>query len=79
MVRMVVMKEHQYRGRRLHAGEEYDCEPQHVSVFERLGWARPAERKAEEETVTEPRRELAYSTRRMEAEEPRRANRGRRK
>lgn len=65
MVRMTVVKEHQYRGKRLRAGEQYDCEPQHVAVFVRLGWARPAEREEEGHAAT-------YRTRHLEAEAPRR-------
>ena len=48
-VRMVATAEHQYAGRRLYAGDEYDCEPQHVSVMRRLGWAAPVNNKAEED------------------------------
>lgn len=70
MVRMIVTKEHQYAGRRLYPGQSYDCEPQHVALFARLGWARPAEREPEEG------RSLAYETRHMEAE-PVRRKRGR--
>lgn len=58
MVRMVVTAEHQYAGRRLHPGDEYKCEPQHVEPFEKLGWAR---RKEEERAAGE------YLTRDMSA------------
>lgn len=41
-VLMIATAEHQYAGRRLRPDEQYECEPQHVSLMERLGWARPA-------------------------------------
>lgn len=41
MVRMVTTAEHQYFGRRLLPGDEYDCEPQHVEIFKNQGWVRP--------------------------------------
>ena len=66
MVSMIVTKEHQYAGRRLRPGQRYECEPQHVALFTRLGWARPAEREEAED------RSLSYETRHMEAESPRR-------
>ena len=40
-VRMITKAEHQYAGRRLHPGDEYDCEEIHVAVFRRLGWSDP--------------------------------------
>lgn len=70
MVRMITTAEHQYAGRRLRAGQRYDCEPQHVALMRRLGWARPVEKEKEEE-------ELTYQTRHLEAEAPKRARRRR--
>lgn len=67
MVRMVVTAEHQYAGHRLPVGKEYDCEEQHVSLMQRMGWARPV---AEADTVYESRAVTA------EGPEPR-AKRGR--
>jgi hypothetical protein len=63
MVRMVVTAEHQYAGRRLHAGQEYDCEPQHVALMQQHGWAR---RKDEAAAPSQQ-----YQTRDMAAKRPR--------
>lgn len=64
-VRMVSTSTHQYAGHRLAVGEEFDCEVQHVDLFEKHGWAK---RKEESQ---------AYQTRHMEAVTPRRARRRR--
>jgi hypothetical protein len=37
MVRMVATAKHDYAGRHLVEGDEFDCEPQHVIVMETLG------------------------------------------
>lgn len=39
-LRMVTIAPHAYAGHALRAGDEYDCEAQHVAHFEKLGWAR---------------------------------------
>jgi len=69
MVRMITTGEHQYRGHRLRVGEEYDCEPQHVELMLKHGWARPAEREGKDG--------LAYQTRMMTAETPKKRGRPR--
>lgn len=40
MIRMVSIQQHQYAGRRLHAGDEFDCEEQHLDLMRKMGWAR---------------------------------------
>lgn len=47
MVRMVTTAEHQYAGRRLRAGDEYDCESIHVPLMKQHGWSRPQEPQGE--------------------------------
>lgn len=42
MVKMITQSDHVYAGRALRAGDEFDCEPQHVHVMETLGRARVA-------------------------------------
>lgn len=39
MVRMVATSEHVYAGRALGAGDEFDCESQHVELMKLLGRA----------------------------------------
>lgn len=56
---MVVTAEHRYAGHRLHAGQEYDCEKQHVELMQKLGWAKPVEEPGE--------RSASYNTRVMTA------------
>lgn len=58
MVRMVSTSEHVYAGRRLYAGEEFDCEEQHVDLMAKLGRAKPVQRSQGYET-----RVLTASTR----------------
>lgn len=43
MVRMRSESSHVYAGRALRAGEEFDCEPQHVYLMTALGCARKVE------------------------------------
>ena len=57
-VRMTAQAEHQYAGRRLRAGDEYDCEEQHVELMRKLGWASPSEAKAEVQRRQYRRRDL---------------------
>ena len=62
-VRMVATAEHQYAGRRLYAGDEYDCEPQHVPVMLRLGWAAP------QDGITEEPKKRRYQRRDLQADQ----------
>lgn len=50
MIRMVSTSEHLYAGRRLYAGDEFDCEKQHVELMANLGRAKPVEKKQTYET-----------------------------
>lgn len=43
MVRMITTAEHQYAGRRLRAGDEYDCEEIHVPLMRKMKWSREVE------------------------------------
>ena len=65
-VRMITMAEHQYYGRRLHPGDEYDCEAGMVKVMEGQGWARPKT----EAAPGVPAIPAAYLTRDMQAAAP---------
>ena len=66
MVKMRAITEgHQYAGRVLSKGEEFDCEPRFVAILEGLGRARRAEQSQE------------YLTREMRAAAPPRRQRGR--
>lgn len=42
-VRVVSTAEHQYYGRRMYVGDEYDCEKQVAPEFEKVGWIRPCD------------------------------------
>jgi hypothetical protein len=44
MIKMVTTAEHQYAGRRLYAGDEFDCEEQHIELMAKMGWAKPVKR-----------------------------------
>ena len=44
MVKMITTAEHQYAGKRLYAGDEFDCEDQHIELMAKMGWAKPAKR-----------------------------------
>lgn len=59
MVRMVSEASHVYAGRALKAGDEFDCEPQHVDLMKILKRARVQEDKKHEPQV--------YLTREMKA------------
>lgn len=64
MVKMIADKEFPYRGVGLRRGEEFDCEPAHVSVFEMVG---QAHRKSNDEQ----RSPQNYNTRVMTPDLPR--------
>lgn len=55
-VRVVATAEHQYFGHRHLRGDEYDCAPQHIEPFEKLGWVRRKDDGA-------PRADQTYQTR----------------
>lgn len=58
MIKMVTTAEHQYAGRRLYAGDEFDCEERHIELMAKMGWAKPVKR-----TQTYATRVLSASTR----------------
>lgn len=66
---MVSTAVHQYRGHRLRLDEEYDCEPKHVALMIKLGWAKPVQCEHPVE------REQTYETRVLDAEQPGRRRR----
>ena len=39
MVRMVTKTAHEYAGKNLTPGDEYDCEEEHVIVVTTMGWS----------------------------------------
>ena len=41
IVKMITTAEHQYAGKRLYAGDPFDCEEQHVGLMLKMGWAKP--------------------------------------
>lgn len=47
MIRMVTKKPHDYAGRQLHEGDEFDCEEAHVQLMIALGRAEVLEQIAE--------------------------------
>lgn len=57
MVLMLSESSHVYAGRALRAGDEFECEPQHVHLMTVLGRARKVE----------PKVEQVYRTRDMQA------------
>lgn len=51
-VKMIVDRAFSYRGHGMKIGQEFDCDPEHVAVFERIGHARRATAAASQAYLT---------------------------